>query len=120
MHGKKVYKYAVESIKDSLEGLLDDADIKLPDIDRFIFHQANHRILNTAAGKIGIPPEKILFTIQKYGNLSVTSIPHTFDDALREGSIQDGDLVYFHGFGAGWKSDAAAFIYHENPKLVEI
>ncbi len=118
MNGAEIYRLAVKSIEDSLKGLLEKTEFKLSDIDRFIFHQANHRIIKTAAKRIGIPPEKIHNTIQKYGNLSVTSIPHTADDAIQEGIIDDGDMVYIHGFGAGWKSDSAAFIYRQNPELV--
>jgi 3-oxoacyl-[acyl-carrier-protein] synthase-3 len=71
------------------------------DVDIFVPHQANIRIIDAAARKLGIPPEKVFSNLERYGNTSCASIPLCLDEAEREGRLKKGDLVLMVGFGGG-------------------
>jgi 3-oxoacyl-[acyl-carrier-protein] synthase-3 len=81
------------------------------EIDWFIPHQANIRIMETVARRLGIPLEKVIVTVDKHGNTSAASIPTALDEAVRSGKIQRGDLVLTSSFGAGFTWGAALFRY---------
>jgi 3-oxoacyl-[acyl-carrier-protein] synthase-3 len=80
-------------------------------IDWFIPHQANIRIMGTVAERLSIPKEKVIITVHKYGNTSAASIPTALDEAVRDGRIQRGDLILVSSFGAGFTWGAALFRY---------
>jgi 3-oxoacyl-[acyl-carrier-protein] synthase-3 len=80
-------------------------------IDWFIPHQANIRIMETVAKRLRIPKEKVIITVHKYGNTSAASIPTALDEAVRDGRIQRGDLILVNSFGAGFTWGAALFRY---------
>ena len=80
---------------------LDKNGISSDEIDYFIPHQANMRIMTTVANRLDISPEKVFVTVHKYGNISAASIPVSLDEAVRSGKIKRGDLILASSFGAG-------------------
>lgn len=101
MSGNEVYKFAVRIIGDSTQRVLKKANLTAEDIKWFIPHQANIRIVNAAASRLGIPDERIYINVDRYGNTSAASIPIALDEVARSGKLQEGDLVLVVGFGAG-------------------
>ncbi|WP_067931473.1 beta-ketoacyl-ACP synthase III [Alicyclobacillus kakegawensis] len=108
MEGRETFKFAVKAMAASTEQVLAEAGLTRDDIDLLVPHQANIRIIEAARERFGIPVEKVVMTIQKYGNTSAASIPVALDEALREGRAKTGDLVVLVGFGAGLTWGAAA------------
>jgi len=106
MNGRELYKRAVGAFGDAVEKALSRAGASSADIDLFIPHQANRRIIVAAAERVGLPEEKIYLNLDKVANTSAASIPIAMDQARAEGRIQDGDLVLVAAFGAGltWAS----------------
>jgi 3-oxoacyl-[acyl-carrier-protein] synthase III len=106
MDGREVFRRAVRVIVDSARLTLDQAGVTADDIALFIPHQANSRIIDSAAGKLGIPPERTFVNIDRYGNTSAASVPIALAEAAEDGRLHDGDLVLLSGFGAGmsWAS----------------
>ena len=78
-----------------------EAGVEAGDIDLFVFHQANKRILDSAVEKLGLDRDKVAYTIQESGNISSACIPLTLDTLNRQGRLREGDLVCCSGFGAG-------------------
>lgn len=101
MKGRKVFHFAVSSIEEELRKMSADTGIGLSEIDHFIFHQANERILETVAKRLGLAPERLSYTIGETGNISSACIPLALDRLKRQGGLKDGDLVVLCGFGAG-------------------
>lgn len=101
MEGSEVFKFAVRKIDETCKNLLEKTNLKSSDIDLFIPHQANTRIINSAVKKLKIPKEKTFINLDKYGNMSAASIPVALDEALRQGRIKDGDNILLVGFGGG-------------------
>lgn len=101
MKGQEVFKFAVTSICADVREMLAQTGLGVDDIDHFVFHQANKRILDSAVEKLGLPREKVAYTIQESGNISSACIPLTLDRMSRQGSLHEGDLVLCSGFGAG-------------------
>lgn len=101
MDGRNVFKWAVRAVDESIELVLDQAGVKAKDVSLFLIHQANVRIVDSAMEKLGIPRDKVIINIDRYGNTSAGSIPLCLDDALQAGKIQRGDLLLMCGFGAG-------------------
>ena len=106
MEGRAVFKWAVRLIPEVTNELLSAAGLTLDDIDLFIFHQANRRIIDSAVGALQIPLDKVLINVDEYGNTSAASIPISLDEALQQGRIQPGHRVLLCGFGAGLSSGA--------------
>jgi 3-oxoacyl-[acyl-carrier-protein] synthase-3 len=106
MEGQEVFRRAVRVVVDSSLVTLERAGLSVDDIDWFVPHQANARIITAAANRLGIPPERSLVNIDRYGNTSAASIPVALAEAADDGRIGDGDLVLMSGFGAGmtWAS----------------
>lgn len=102
MNGKEVFKMAVKSMGNASVEAIEKAGIKAEDIDIFIAHQANYRIMDAVRKRINLPIEKVFMNISKYGNTSSASVPIALDEALEEGRIKEGDLVLFSAFGAGF------------------
>jgi 3-oxoacyl-[acyl-carrier-protein] synthase-3 len=106
MNGRELYKRAVFAFGDAAEKALSQAGVSSEDIDLFIPHQANRRIIVAATERIGLPEEKIYLNLDRVANTSSASIPIALDEALTEGRIHEGDLILFAAFGAGltWAS----------------
>jgi len=111
MEGRFVFKHAVTRMPEVLRQTLSSASLKLEDVDLFLFHQANLRINEYVAGQLGIPAEKCLSNIQRYGNCSAASIPILLAEAAAEGRLTPGALVCMTAFGSGfsWGSVVARF-----------
>lgn len=101
MAGREVYRFAVNAMGDSCCTLLDKVGLTSEDIDLFVPHQANLRIIHAASERLGLPPEKVFVNVHKYGNMSAGSIPVALYEAEQEGRLKKGDLVMTVGFGAG-------------------
>jgi 3-oxoacyl-[acyl-carrier-protein] synthase III len=106
MDGREVFRRAVRVIVDSARLTLEQAGVTADDIALFVPHQANLRIIDSAATKLGLPPERTFVNIDRYGNTSAASVPIALAEAGEEGRLHDGDLVLLSGFGAGmsWAS----------------
>jgi 3-oxoacyl-[acyl-carrier-protein] synthase-3 len=81
-------------------------NLGVEDLDLYVPHQANIRILKAVASRLGLPPEKVMLNLDRYGNTSAASIPIALDEAMRQGRIKEGSLVMLGAFGAGltWAS----------------
>lgn len=101
MDGKEVYKFAVKVMGQTAEKALERAGLQHEDIDLLIPHQANIRIIKSAAKRLHLPMEKVFVNIDKYANTSGASIPIAMDEANRSGRMKRGDVVVLAGFGAG-------------------
>ena len=101
MNGREVYKFAVNALAHSVEEVLEKANLSKEDIAWFVPHQANERIVKSAAQKLDVPMEKMAMTIEEYGNTSSASIPLTLAKLDREGLLHPGDKLVLTGFGAG-------------------
>lgn len=106
MDGRPVFKFGIRKLVESVKSVVAQAGLTMQDIDFVVPHQANARILATAAKDLGIPEDRMLTTIQKHGNTSAASIPLTLNDTIKEGRIRPGDTLVFVGFGGGltWAS----------------
>ena len=109
MKGNEVFKYAVRTMVDVAIESMEKNGVSSEDIDWFIPHQANIRIMETVAKRLGIPMEKMIVTIHKYGNTSAASIPVALDEKVRSGEIKRGDLILVASFGAGFVWGAVLF-----------
>ena len=101
MNGREVFKFATRILVTSAEKVLAECGKTIDDVDVYIPHQANVRIIDHAAEKLGIPKEKIVVNVERYGNTSSGSIPLALADAQAEGRLQEGALVLMTGMGAG-------------------
>jgi 3-oxoacyl-[acyl-carrier-protein] synthase III len=101
MNGKEVYKFATREVPTVLEEAMEAAGVKIEDIDWLLLHQANIRIMETVAKRLGIPMEKVITNLSDYGNTSAASIPLALDEAVRSGQVKPGDIIACAGFGAG-------------------
>jgi 3-oxoacyl-[acyl-carrier-protein] synthase-3 len=111
MQGNEVFKYAIRTMVDAARRVMKSKKITSKEIDWFIPHQANMRIMEEVANRLEIPMDKVIVTVHKYGNTSAASIPTALDEAVRSGQIQRGDLVLVNSFGAGFTWAAALFRY---------
>ena len=109
MMGNQVFKHAVTDIAAAMRQCSEDANIPIEDIDWFVPHQANQRILNGVARKLNISPEKVISTVALHANTSAASVPLAFDSAVKAGKIKRGDLVMFEAFGGGFTWGATLF-----------
>jgi 3-oxoacyl-[acyl-carrier-protein] synthase-3 len=109
MKGNEVFKHAVRSMAEASKAALDQSGISSQQVDWFIPHQANLRIIEAVAKLMEVPMEKVILTVQKYGNTSAATIPTALDEAVRSGQIQRGDLVLASSFGAGFTWGASLF-----------
>jgi 3-oxoacyl-[acyl-carrier-protein] synthase-3 len=102
MEGRAVFKHAVAMISDVIEETFRATGYAAADIDWFVPHQANQRIIDDSAKKLGIPPEKVITTVAKHGNTSAASIPLALAAAVADGRIKRGDLVMMEAMGGGF------------------
>ncbi|MDR0975279.1 MAG: ketoacyl-ACP synthase III [Ruminococcus sp.] len=110
-NGKEVYKFAVKAMPAAIEKALEKAGITPEQVDFFVPHQANIRIIETAAKAMNIPLEKFIINIASHANTSSASIPLALYDALKEGKVKRGDILCLCGFGAGLTYGAIVFEY---------
>jgi 3-oxoacyl-[acyl-carrier-protein] synthase III len=102
MEGKEVFKHAVGNIASVMEDVMSKAGVTAENIDWFVPHQANKRILDGVAKRLGIPEQKVVMTLQDHGNTSAASVPLAFDTAVRDGRIKRNDLVLMEAMGGGF------------------
>ena len=107
MEGREVFKHAVGMVTDVIKACFDDAGVTAADIDWFVPHQANRRIIDASADKLGLPREKVVVTVDRHGNTSAASIPLALDVAVKDGRIKKGDLVMIEAMGGGFTWGAA-------------
>ncbi len=101
MQGPEVFRRAVRTVVDSANAALERAGVASSDLAWFVPHQANARIIDAAAQRLGIPAERTVVNIDRYGNTSAASIPLALAEAADAGRFHDGDLLLLSGFGAG-------------------
>ncbi len=111
MQGNQVFRHAVNKIAGSMSELAEMAGIAIGDIDWFVPHQANQRILLGVANRLDIPHERVISTVALHGNTSAASIPLAFDVAVRDGRIKRGDLLLMEAMGGGFTWGAALARY---------
>lgn len=109
MNGKEVYKFATREVPTVLEESMEAAGITVEDVDWLLLHQANIRIMEVVAKRLGIPMEKVITNLASYGNTSAGSIPIALDEAVRSGKVKKGDVIACAGFGAGLSWGSAIF-----------
>lgn len=102
MKGREVFRHAVVNLADVLSEVLADTGFVPADIDWVVPHQANQRILDATARKLGLPPEKVVVTVDRHANTSAASVPLALDTAIRDGRIKPGQLVMLEAMGGGF------------------
>jgi 3-oxoacyl-[acyl-carrier-protein] synthase-3 len=115
MLGSEVYKYATRQMGESALAALRAANLTVDDVDQFVFHQANLRIINSVQKQFGIPDAKTFVNIEKYGNTSAASVPMALAEAVASGRIKQGDRVLMVAFGAGYTAGAAVVEWTADP-----
>jgi 3-oxoacyl-[acyl-carrier-protein] synthase-3 len=106
MKGNETFKVAVRTLEEIARATLSANGLRVEDLDLYVPHQANVRILKAVIERLGLPIEKVMLNVDRFGNTSAASIPIALDEAIREGRIKDGSLVMLGAFGAGltWAS----------------
>lgn len=111
MKGREVFRHAVVNLAEVMGEVLDAAGLSPADVDWVVPHQANARILDATARKLGLPAEKIVVTVDRHANTSAASVPLALDTAVKDGRIQRGDLIVLEAMGGGFTWGAAAIRY---------
>jgi 3-oxoacyl-[acyl-carrier-protein] synthase III len=101
MDGRAVFRWAVAILCDTIQDVLKAGAVTAEDVNLYIPHQANTRIINAAIDVLHIPRSRLFNNLEKYGNTSAGSVPLALDEAVTEGRVKDGDLLVLSGFGAG-------------------
>ncbi|MBW4466930.1 MAG: beta-ketoacyl-ACP synthase 3 [Pegethrix bostrychoides GSE-TBD4-15B] len=109
MNGQEVYRFAVKKVPEVIEKALFRASLTVEQVDWLLLHQANQRILDAVAERLGIPEHKVVSNMGNYGNTDAASIPLALDQYVRSGQIQPGDVIAAAGFGAGLSWGSALF-----------
>ncbi len=107
MKGQEVFRHAVTNLAAVMGEALDKAGLDAGQVDWLVPHQANRRILDATARKLGLPPERVIVTVDEHANTSAASVPLAFDAGVRDGRIGPGDLVVFEAMGGGFTWGAA-------------
>jgi len=111
MKGREVFRHAVKNLTDVLHEVLAAAGLDSSDVDWVVPHQANARILDATAKKLGLPAEKVVVTVDRHANTSAASVPLALDTAVRDGRIKRGDLIVLEAMGGGFTWGAAVIRY---------
>ncbi len=111
MKGREVFRHAVVNLASVLTEVLESAGLSAAEVDWVVPHQANARILDATARKLGLPAEKIVVTVDEHANTSAASVPLAFDKAIKDGRIKRGDIVVLEAMGGGFTWGAAALRY---------
>ena len=114
MNGREVFKFATRVMVSSAEKVLAECGKTVDDVDVYVPHQANKRIIDHAARKLGIPDEKVIVNVDRYGNTSSGSIPLALADAAADGRLREGELVLMTGMGAGLTWGSALIEWTKN------
>jgi 3-oxoacyl-[acyl-carrier-protein] synthase-3 len=115
MNGREVFKFATRVLVSSARAVLEQCDLSIDDVDVYVPHQANVRIIDHAVAKLGIPKEKVIVNVDRYGNTSSASIPLALADAIRGGMVHRGDTVLMTGMGAGLTWGSAVMRWTDAP-----
>lgn len=102
MNGREIFKIAVRTLAEFAQLALSSHGITIDDVDWFVPHQANRRILEAVAKRLNVPSDKILINVDRYGNTSSATIPTVLDEAVRDGRVKKGQLLLLDAFGAGF------------------
>ena len=108
MHGKEVYRHAIEKLATTAQNSMKTAGVSVSEIDWIVPHQANFRISEAVAKRLGVDTEKVYSNIHKYGNTTAASIPIALCEALEQNRISKGDIIILAAFGAGYTWASAA------------
>lgn len=111
MNGQEVYKFAVKTVPDSITKAVEEAGCSLEEIDLFILHQANYRIIESVAKRLHQPMEKFPTNLQECGNISAASVPILLDKMNHDGRIVEGNKIVLAGFGAGLTWGATVLVW---------
>jgi 3-oxoacyl-[acyl-carrier-protein] synthase-3 len=111
MKGREVFRHAVVNLADVMTEVLDAAGLSAADVDWVVPHQANARILDATARKLGLPPEKVVVTVDRHANTSAASVPLALDAAVQDGRVKRGDLIVLEAMGGGFTWGAAVVRY---------
>jgi 3-oxoacyl-[acyl-carrier-protein] synthase-3 len=115
MAGRDVYRYATRQLAESALAAVRDAGLSIGEIDQFVFHQANLRIIESVGKQLDMPMEKCFVNIEKYGNTSAASVPMALAEAVAAGRITPGDRILMVAFGAGFTAAAAVVEWTADP-----
>ena len=107
MRGREVFRHAVVNLAEVLRETIEEAGITVDQVDWVVPHQANARILDATARKLGLAEEKVVVTVDRHANTSAASVPLALDVAVRDGRVKKGDLVLFEAMGGGFTWGAA-------------
>jgi 3-oxoacyl-[acyl-carrier-protein] synthase-3 len=116
MNGREVFKFATRVLVDSAEKVLDECGVPVADVDVYVPHQANVRIIDHARKKLGIPEERTVVNVDRFGNTSSGSIPLALGDAEDDGRLKEGEMVLMTGMGAGLTWGSALIEWTANGK----
>ncbi len=116
MNGREVFKFATRVLVDSAEKVLDECDVPVEEVDVYVPHQANVRIIDHARKKLGIPEERTVVNVDRFGNTSSGSIPLALADAESDGRLKEGEMVLMTGMGAGLTWGSALIEWTANGK----
>ena len=111
MNGNDVFKMAVRTLESMVDQVIEENNIKQGEIDWFVPHQANLRIINATAKRLKIPMERVILTVAQHGNTSAASVPMALDTAVQDGRIKRGDLLLLEAFGGGFTWGASLIRY---------
>jgi 3-oxoacyl-[acyl-carrier-protein] synthase-3 len=111
MKGREVFRHAVVNLAEVLNEVLTATDLTADDVDWVVPHQANARILDATAKKLGLPSEKVVVTVDRHANTSAASVPLALDTAVKDGRIKRGDIVVLEAMGGGFTWGAAVLRY---------
>jgi 3-oxoacyl-[acyl-carrier-protein] synthase-3 len=111
MKGREVFRHAVVNLAEVMNEVLSDASLDAGEVDWVVPHQANARILDATAKKLGLPPEKVVVTVDRHANTSAASVPLALDTAVKDGRIKRGDIVVLEAMGGGFTWGAAVLRY---------
>jgi 3-oxoacyl-[acyl-carrier-protein] synthase-3 len=111
MKGREVFRHAVVNLAQVMNEVLESAGLNTADVDWVVPHQANARILDATAKKLGLAPEKVVVTVDRHANTSAASVPLAFDTAVKDGRIKRGDIVVLEAMGGGFTWGAAVLRY---------
>jgi 3-oxoacyl-[acyl-carrier-protein] synthase III len=115
MEGRDVYRYATRQLAESALAAVRSAGMTMDEVDQFVFHQANLRIIESVARQLGMPWEKTYINIEKYGNTSAASVPMALVEAVAAGRVKEGDRILMVAFGAGYTAAGAVVEWTADP-----
>ena len=101
MQGASLFRIAVRRVEQAVQDILKEFGVRIDDLSQVVLHQANGRILSNVSGRLGIPADRLMSVIDRYGNTSSASVPIALDAAVRAGKVQSDDVVLLGSFGGG-------------------